>query len=76
MRVFGDMLNHNDSLEEELGESLDKIYTLYKYVIDKFSETKEESGWLSSVDKRLRATKKMWYYSNILKIITPTLRND
>ena len=73
MRVFGDMLNHNDSLEEELGESLDKIYTLYKYVIDKFSETKEESGWLSSVDKRLRATKKMWYYSNILKIITPTL---
>ncbi len=73
MRVFGDMLNHNDSLEEELGESLDKIYTLYKYVIDKFSETKEESGWLSSVDKRLRASKKMWYYSNILKIITPTL---
>ena len=71
--VFGDMLNHNDSLEEELGESLDKIYTLYKYVTDKFPETKEESGWLSNVDKRLRATKKMWYYSNILKIIIPTL---
>ena len=28
MRVFGDMLNHNDSLEEELGESLDKIYKI------------------------------------------------
>ena len=73
VRVFGDMLNHNNSLEEELGEPLDKIYTLYKYVTDKFPETKEESGWLSSVDKRLRATKKMWYYSNILKIIRPTL---
>ncbi|MDU2198024.1 MAG: hypothetical protein E7E21_06365, partial [Peptostreptococcaceae bacterium] len=73
MKVFGDMLNHNDSLEEELGEALDKIYTLYKYVTDKFPETKEENGWLSSVDKRLRATKKMWYYSNILKIIIPTL---
>lgn len=54
VRVFGDMLNHNNSLEEELGEPLDKIYTLYKYVTDKFPETKEESGWLSSVDKRLR----------------------
>lgn len=72
-KVFGDMLNHNDSLEEKLGESLNKIYTLYEYVTNKFPMTKEESGWLSSVDKRLRATKKMWYYSNILRIIAPTL---
>lgn len=72
-RVFGDMLNHNDSLEDELGESLNKIYTLYEYVTGKFPQTKEESGWLSSVDKRLRCTKKMWYYSNILRIIVPTL---
>ena len=28
-RIFGDMLNHNDSLEEELGDSLNKIYTLH-----------------------------------------------
>ncbi len=73
IRVFGDMLNHKDSLEEELGEHLDKIYTLYEYVTGKFPDTKDESGWLSSVDKRLRATKKMWYYSNILRIIVPTL---
>ena len=73
IRVFGDMLNHKDPLEEELGEHLDKIYTLYEYVKGKFPETKDESGWLSSVDKRLRATKKMWYYSNILRIIVPTL---
>lgn len=72
-KVFGDMLNHNDSLEEKLGESLNKIYTLHEYVINKFPMTKEESRWLSSVDKRLRATKKMWYYSSILKIIVPTL---
>lgn len=73
IRVFGDMLNHKYSLEEELGEHLDKIYTLYEYVTCKFPDTKDESGWLSSVDKRLRATKKMWYYSNILRIIVPTL---
>lgn len=72
-RIFGDMLNHNDSLEEELGDSLNKIYTLYEYVNDKFPETKCERGIFSSVDKRLRATKKMWYYSNILRIIVPTL---
>lgn len=72
-RIFGDMLNHNDSLEEELGDSLNKIYTLYEYVNDKFPETKGERGIFSSVDKRLRATKKMWYYSNILRIIVPTL---
>ena len=73
IRVFGDMLNHKDSLEEELGEHLDKIYTLYEYVTGKFPETKGESRWPSSVDKRLRATKRMWYYSNILRIIVPTL---
>ena len=73
IRVFGDMLNHKDSLEEELGEHFDKIYKLYEYVTGKFPDTKDESGWLSSVDKRLRATKKMWYYSNILRIIVPTL---
>lgn len=72
-KVFGDMLNHNDSLEDELGESLNKIYTLYEYVTHKFPEAKEENEWFSSVDKRLRATKKMWYYSSILKIIVPTL---
>ena len=72
-RIFGDMLNHNDSLEEELGDSLNKIYTLYEYVNDKFPETKGERGIFSSADKRLRATKKMWYYSNILRIIVPTL---
>lgn len=72
-RIFGDMINHNDSLEEELGDSLNKIYTLYEYVNDKFPDTKGERGIFSSVDKRLRATKKMWYYSNILRIIVPTL---
>ncbi|WP_057566025.1 hypothetical protein [Paraclostridium sordellii] len=73
IRVFGDMLNHKDSLEEELGDHLDKIYTLYEYVTGKFPDTKDGSRWISSVDKRLRATKKMWYYSNILRIIVPTL---
>lgn len=72
-RIFGDMLNMEDSLEEKLGSNINYIYSLYESINNKFPRTKEERGIFSSVDKRLKATKKMWYYANILDIIVPTL---
>lgn len=71
--VYDTAFSEKFEQNEELENKLESIYSLYDYVDNKFPETKEDTAFLSTVDKKLKAAKKMWYYSDILNSIVPCL---